>query len=168
MTVRRNLHRTSPLNHDAVRVILVALGALFLLSGCEPSDRMPGLWLRGDVVDPPPQDWSFTESHREIFVEVSTPYFLPHSVTIWCAELHGQLFIGARDPDTKNWPGWLARDRDVRLKIGPRVYPVSAVDVTDEDTLTAIRSAYAEKYDLDPDVKRDVRYWAIVPRGSPR
>jgi hypothetical protein len=150
----------------ATGIILAALGALLLLTGCEPSDRTPGLWLRGEVVDPPPADWSFTDAHQEIFVEVATPYFLPHSVTIWCAQVHGQLFIGARDPDTKNWPGWLAQDRDIRLKIGPRVYPVSAVDVTDEDTLAAIRAAYAEKYALDPSVKRDVRYWAVVPRGT--
>lgn len=167
MTVRRNLHCASPLIHDAAFVILAALGAALLLTGCEPSDRTPGLWLRGEVVDPPPQDWSFTDAHREIFVEVATPYFLPHSVTIWCAQIHGQLFIGARDPDTKNWPGWLEQDRDVRLKIGPRVYPVSAVDVTDADTLETVRGAYAEKYALDPKAERNVRYWAIVPRGSP-
>jgi hypothetical protein len=140
---------------------------LLLLSGCEPSDRTPGLWLRGEVVDPPPQDWSFTDAHKEIFVEVSTPYFLPHSVTIWCAHVHGQLFIGARDPETKNWPGWLDKNRDIRLKIGPHVYPISAADLSDDDTLQAIGTAYAEKYDLDPAVKRDVRYWAIVPRGTP-
>lgn len=124
------------------------------------------MWLRGDVVDPPPQDWSFTDAHSEIFVEVSTPYFLPHSVTIWCAQVHGQLFIGARDPDTKNWPDWLDNDRNIRLKIDTHVYPVSAADVSDDDTLLAVRTAYAEKYALDPAVKRNVRYWAIVPRGT--
>lgn len=167
MTVRRNLHRASPSMRNSLVILIAACGTLLLLAGCEPSDHTPGLWLRGDVIDPPPQDWSFTDAHPEIFVEVATPYFLPHSVTIWCAQLHGQLYIGARDPDTKNWPGWLAADRDIRLKIGPHVYPVRAIDVPDEDTLDAIRRAYAEKYDLDPDAKRDVRYWAIVPRGSP-
>ena len=162
-----NLHSTSSARRATACVIAAVLGVALLLGGCEPSDRTPGLWLRGDVVDPPPRDWSFTDAHKEIFVEVATPYFLPHSVTIWCAQIHGQLYIGARDPDTKHWPGWVEQDRDVRLKIGPNVYPVSVADVADEDTLEAIRNAYAEKYDLDPAVKRDVRYWAIVPRGTP-
>lgn len=167
MTARPN-HRSS---HPAMRqftvVVAISLFVLPWLSGCEPSDRTPGLWLRGELIDPPPQDWSFTDAHKEIFVEVVTPYFLPHSVTIWCAHVDGQLFIGARDPETKNWPGWLDEDRDIRLKIGPRVYPVSAADVTDDDTLQSIRGAYTEKYALDPAVVRNVRYWAIVPRGTP-
>lgn len=163
MTARRNVHRKSVV----VAAMFAILGAVLALTACDPSDRTPGLWLRGEVVDPPPEDWSFTDAHPEIFVEVATPYFLPHSVTIWCAQFHGQLFIGARDPDTKNWPGWLAQDRDIRLKVDARVYPVSAVEVTDTDTLEAVRAAYAEKYDLDPGEKRNVRYWAIVPRGSP-
>ena len=165
MTSRPN-HRFAP---PAMRGIIIAAALavlLVLLTGCEPSERTPGLWLRGEVVDPPPQDWSFTDAHREIFVEVSTPYFLPHSVTIWCAQVHGQLFIGARDPETKNWPGWLDRNRDIRLKIGARVYPVSATDVTDDDTLQSINVAYTAKYALDPAAKRNVRYWAIVPRGT--
>lgn len=151
---------------DIAVAVVAAACALLLLTGCEPGERTPGLWLRGEVVDPPPQDWSFTDAHKEIFVEVSTPYFLSHAVTIWCAQVHGQLFIGARDPETKNWPGWLDQDRSIRLKIGTHVYPVSAADVTDEETLQTIRTAYAEKYDLDPSVKRAVRYWAIVPRGT--
>jgi len=142
---------------------------VILLTGCEPSDRTPGLWLRGDVVDPPPGDWSFTDSHREIFVEVATPYFLPHSVTIWCSQVDGQLYIGARDAATKNWPGWLESDRNIRLKIDGQVYPVAAADVEDAETLAAVRASYEQKYELEPGAggaKRSVTYWAIVPRGT--
>ena len=141
--------------------------AVIVVSACSPSDRTPGQWLRGDVVDTVPQDWTFTDKFKEIYVEVKTPYFIPHSVTIWCAHVDGKLFIGARDPETKNWPGWLNKNRNIRLKIGDDIYSVAAVDLTDEETLTKVRSAYASKYDLatSADGKpRKVRYWSVVAR----
>lgn len=150
-----------------------ALSALFLavalavLSGCEPSDRTPGLWLRGETVAVP-ADWSFTDGYREIFVEVTTPWRMPHSVTIWCGQVDGDLYIGARDPATKKWPGWVADEPNVRLKIGEDIYEVVLQQLDDADTLTAVRAAYAAKYDLPaaPAGKpRNVRYWAVRPRA---
>ena len=41
--------------------------AIFLLLGCEPQDRRPGLWLSGEVASTP-ADWNFTNEHMEIFV----------------------------------------------------------------------------------------------------
>ena len=139
-----------------------------LITACEPSKRTPGLWLRGTTVDTLPSDWSFTDDYPEIFVQVRTPYFLPHSVTIWCGQVDGNLYIGAREAESKNWPGWLERDRDIRLKIGDKLYEVTAADIASDDTLAAVRAAYATKYGLPPPVDgetHNVTYWSIVPRG---
>ena len=158
---------TGPGSGAMRRRVILALIATVLLGACEPSDRRPGLWLSGDVASDLPGDWSFTDAHPEIYVEVNTPYWLPHSVTIWCGQVDGRLYIGARDADTKNWPGWLERDRDVRLKIGDTVYPVKAEDVTDDDELAAVRAAYEAKYDLPPGAggaKRNVTYWRVAAR----
>jgi len=138
-----------------------------IISACSPSDRTPGQWLRGKAVETLPQDWAFTDNFQEIYVEVKTPYFIPHSVTIWCGQVGGKLFIGARDPETKNWPGWLDKNHDIRLKIGDNIYSVAASDVSDEVTLEGVRAAYRKKYDIQPspDGKpRNVRYWAVVAR----
>ena len=141
---------------------LVVIG----LSACEPSDRTPGLRLSGEVTTFA-DDWSFTQEYQEIFVEVSTPYFVSHSVTIWCASLNGDLYIGARDPDSKNWPGWVDANPDIRLKIGDRLFDVRAKPLEDEETLVALRGVYAAKYDLPAptaDTPVNTRYWQIVPR----
>jgi hypothetical protein len=139
------------------------------MSACDPSDRRPGLWLRGEMITPVPDDWTFTDRFKEIYVQVRTPYLLPHSVTIWCAQVDGDLFIGARNPETKNWPDWLDDDRNIRLKIDGKVYDVSAADISSEVTLAAVRAAYAAKYDLPRSAagtpSANVRYWAVVPRG---
>ena len=162
------LHRF--LKHDVTRqggIILVAIGLALGLSACEPSDRTPGLWLSGEVSDFP-DDWSFTQDHQEIFVEVNTPYLISHSVTIWCAALDGVLYIGARDPDTKNWPSWVDSSPDIRLKIGDKLYDVRATPLDGEDTITALRQVYAQKYELPPAYlsgPTSTRYWRIEKRG---
>ncbi len=145
-------------------IIALAVG----LTACEPSDRTPGLWLSGEQTAFP-DDWSFTQDHQEIFVEVSTPYLISHSVTIWCASLEGTLFIGARDPDTKNWPGWVDRNPNVRLKVGDQIFDVAAEPLSDEATIAALRTVYADKYDLPSTFLEGTstsRYWRIVPRAS--
>ena len=145
------------------------LASMLALAACfGPSDRRPGFRLEGEVAETLPDDWRFSDQHQEIAVEVRTPYLLPHSVTIWCAALGGQLYVGARDPETKSWPGWVDRDPDVRLGIGETVYEVTLVPVEDEDRLARVRQAYAAKYKLPspgPNAP-PIRYWVVEPRSG--
>jgi hypothetical protein len=105
---------------------LAGVAALSVLLGCiPPSDQRPGLWLSGDEAAFPP-DWSFSDAHREIALEVGTPYGLRHSVTIWCASLDGRLYVAARDPDEKRWPGWVEDRPDVRIGVDGRIYEGAA------------------------------------------
>jgi hypothetical protein len=121
--------------------------------------RLPG------EVAPTPTDWSFTNEHGLIAIEVGTPYFLPHSVTIVCGALDGDLYVGARDPETKNWPGWVDDDPEVRLGIGERVYEGRLEPVSDEALIARVRQAMAIKYDRPPSAPRaNVRYWRVQPR----
>jgi hypothetical protein len=139
------------------------------LAGCfGPEDRRPGTQLRGEVVATPPSDWSFTEEHKEISIEVQTPYVMPHSVTIWCVEVDGELYIAARDPDTKHWAGWADEKPDVRLGIGPKVYEVHLDRLDEPEQIDRVRQAYGSKYDLpkmSPGEGPPVRYWHVAPRA---
>ena len=148
----------------SVLAIVVALGSL----GCfGPEDRRPGLRLPGEVA-PTPSDWSFTNEHPEIAIEVSTPYWLPHSVTIVCAELDGALYVGARNPESKRWPAWADDDPEVRLGIGELVYEVVLDPIEDEARIARVREAYATKYKRPtppPGEAPPVRYWQVQPRG---
>jgi hypothetical protein len=137
------------------------------IAGCiDPQDRRPGTRLTGEVTASR-SDWSFTNDHKLIAVEVQTPYLLPHSVNIWCAEVDGQLYIGARDPETKRWPGWADRDPNVRLGIGNQTFEVRLVPLEDQERVERIQSAYATKYDLPPrsDEPPPIRYWSIEARS---
>ena len=137
--------------------------------GCiDPQDSRPGLGLAGDVVNAIPSDWNFTNEYKEIAIEVKAPYLLPHSVTIWCAVADGGLYVAARDPDSKRWPGWVDRDPDVRLGIGEGVYEMRLAPLNDLNQVESVRRAYARKYDW-PDARPEegppIRYWLVEPRG---
>ena len=149
--------------------LTLALATLLAGSGCvDPKDRRPGLWLTGAEATEPVSDWAFTDAHREIAVEVRTPYGLRHSVTIVCAQLGGRLYIGARDPGTKRWVSYVERDPDVRLGIGDTVYPVRLETLRSGDEREAVVRAYAEKYDrplLPPAERPEVLYFRVLPRS---
>jgi hypothetical protein len=148
-----------------IRTLALTWLLVSLLTGCiDPADRRPGLALSGEQ-PPIPSDWSFTDAHREIAVQVSTPYWIPHSVTIWCASLDGRLYLGARDPDTKNWPGWVESDPEVRIKVGDDVFDGRLQRLSDEARIAALKDAYSKKYALDA-MSSGVRYWEFVPEDS--
>jgi hypothetical protein len=141
---------------------MAALLVVGLLGGCEPEDTQPGLWLSGEEADALPTDWAFTDEHREIAVEVATPYLIRHSVTIWCAQVDGTLYIAASAPDTKNWPGWVADEPNVRLKIGDDVFAVALDQLSDAAEIASVAQAYQQKYDLDLIGGGGVvRYWRV-------
>ncbi len=154
------------MNHFLTGLATTALLAAWIGGCIDPQDRRPGLWLRGDVAATLPEDWSFTDAHQEVAVEVRTPYFIPHSVTIWCASLDGRLVVGARAPETKRWPAWVDRDPNVRLGIGGDIYEVQLARLEDSAQLDRVRKVYASKYHLEPPPEDapPVRYWLVEPR----
>ena len=150
----------------AAHVLMFTITAV-LLCGCNPSDRRPGLWLSGEPAEFP-ADWSFTNGIKEIAIQVATPYLIPHSVTIWCASLDGELYVGARAPETKRWPAWVERDPNVRLLVDGKLYDATLVPLEDPATLAQLLPVYAEKYSLPagaqpPDAPRS-RYWRVTAR----
>ena len=86
------------------------------------------------------------------------------------------LYVGARDPATKRWPGWVDDDPQVRLGIDGKLYDVALApmdETADADTLKRLRAVYAAKYEL-PAIAPDAppgtipatRYWRVGPRGQ--
>jgi hypothetical protein len=154
---------------SAASRLWVAVVLAVVVVGCVPPDgRRPGLGLAGEVVEQFPQDWSFTDEHKEIAIEVGTPYLLRHSVTIWCASVGEELYLGASSPETKYWPGWVDRDPEVRLGIAGRIYEVRLAPLDNPSRLARLQEAYSRKYDL-PDARPEgsppSRYWLVESRG---
>jgi hypothetical protein len=133
-----------------VGAILVCLILLLLLriTGLGPHDRIPGLWLKGNVVTTPVTDWSFTENIPVIQIQTQTPYLLPHSVNINCLAYNGQLYLVSVYPagTTHSWNDNVMRDPHVRLKIGDQVYERTLSLVTDPAEREGVLEARHKKY----------------------
>ena len=151
----------------ATLVVSALALALGLFACIDPQDQRPGVRLAGEISDFP-DDWRFSDAHREVAIEVATPYFIPHSVTIWCAALDDDLYVGARNPDEKHWPGWVESDPNVRIRIGDQIYEGRLARVESEEELDRIRAAYKAKYELPdapPEGAPPLRYWRVERRG---
>src|SRR6202043_498359 len=121
--------------------ILICLILLLLASritGFEPWDcpnasslscRMPGLWLKGEVVATPVSDWSFTDKIQTIKIQTQTPILLPYSVSIWCAVYNNNLYVTSYRG--RRWVEDIFNNPHVRLKIGDRVFERNLALVND-------------------------------------
>ena len=133
-------------------VCLVVLLVVARITGFEPSQRRPGLWLKGDLVTTPVTDWSFTDQVPNLKIQTNTWYGIPHSVTINCVSYKGQLYLdsfyaaGLTYPHGRSWNENVARDPHVRLKIGDKLYDRTLALVTDPAETAAVNAAKEKKY----------------------
>jgi hypothetical protein len=145
-----------------------ALVAAAAVSGCQPEDETPGLWLGGEQAEERVDDWRFTNEVEEIFVETRPWYGIPHSTTIWCVELGGELYIGSYGDQKKTWEKNLARDPRAKLSISGQLYEVQVAPVTDPGRVEALDSAYTRKYDMAEVFGDEIPEWwyyHVTPRS---
>jgi len=153
----------------AILICLVLVLVVLRIVGLDPKDRRPGLWLKGSVVTTPVNDWSFGDQYPNILIQTSTPYLIPHSVTINGVSYNGNLYLhsafpaGMPFPGGKSWTASLARDPRVRLKIGDQLYDRTATHVTDEAELALVVEAYAQKFPRAQNAPGSITYYYRVP-----
>jgi hypothetical protein len=135
-----------------VVVCLVLLLIVLSITGLEPRERTPGLWLKGNLVTTPVTDWSFTDQVSQVEAQTRSRFLLPHSVTTYCVSLNGQLYLdsfyppGVEYPHGRSWNENVARDPHVRLKIGNNLYDVTLMHDTDPADKAAVLQLVAKKY----------------------
>ena len=146
----------------AIVVVLALLLIIVRITGFDPGEcstqpsrwcRLPGLWLRGNVVTVPPStDWSYTDKIAHLMIQTHTPYLLPVSVTADFAVYNGQLYVestypaGVAYPHGRKWNEFIARDPRVRVKVGDKVFDGTMVYITDPAEIQGVLQAKAKKY----------------------
>jgi hypothetical protein len=138
----------------AIFICMILLLVTLRATGFEPRDcanasaswscRTPGLWLKGELVTTPVNDWSFTDKIQTIKVQTQTPFLLPHSVSIWCAVYKDNLYVTSYRG--RLWVEDVIRDPHVRLKIGGQIYERKLSLVSDSDEKAAVLQAKWQKY----------------------
>jgi hypothetical protein len=146
----------------------MVLAGLLVACSMAPSGERPGLGVSGPVVAEPVRDWSFTDEIEEILIETRAWYGLPHSVTIWCVAIDGELYVGASAPDFPKERFWVTnvrRDPDVRLKIAGKVYERRLELITDPQRTDFIDRTFGVKYGYDVEEDPEpVVYWRVIDR----
>jgi hypothetical protein len=136
-----------------LRIASIALAALLLVAVLGagiarlaingPIGPLAGGELTGNE-RPAPADWSFTDAHETIVVEVGPND--PHSVTVICFVVDNDLYIPAQGAADKDWPKMAIADGRAEVRIDGDLYPVQLIRVEDPNIReTAFRVA-AEKY----------------------
>jgi F420H(2)-dependent quinone reductase len=130
----------------------IAFATLLLAAACNPDERRPGLWLKGEAASAPVSDWSFTNGVDLVYVETKTWYGIAHSVTTTLVTSDGTLYVpslyqdGGEFPNERYWNKNVARDPDVRVWIGGKIYERRAALVTDAAERARVLDAFAAKY----------------------
>jgi hypothetical protein len=136
-----------------LRVASIALGALLaigivgagiarlVING--PIGPLAGGALTGNQ-QAAPDDWSFTNDHVTIAVEVGPED--PHSVTVVCFLVNGELHIPAQNAMEKDWTRTAIADGRATVRVGEDLYPVHLVRIEDAARLEAAFQAASEKY----------------------
>ena len=136
----------------------------------EPKEDRPGFGISGELTTEAVADWSFTDDIEEIAIETRPWYRLPHSVTIWCVSIDGELYVAADYPDypeESHWVSTVKRDPNVRLRIAGKIYERRLEFITDPEKMDSIDRAFGRKYhyDVDEDPEMVTAYWRVVDRS---
>ena len=105
------------------------------LTGLGPWERTPGGKLLGQVNAEQVSDWSFVSDAKRCAVE-TRPQF-PHSVTVNCWSMGGQLYIGCMNCQGKIWSRYLLEEPNVRVRVLDTIYPVVFTRVNDQEEMLA-------------------------------
>jgi len=139
--------------------VLIILFTLLLMA-CEPKDRRPGTWLSGDLVEEKIEDWSFSDEFQEVFIQTHPWYGVPHSVTTVLATENGKLYVPSiyyeepkLFPEGKYWNSIVAKNPNVEIKIGDKLYPRAISLIIDEAEFENGLNALAAKYPFWQKVK---------------
>jgi len=148
---------------------MVSAIAIVLTVACsiEPNEARTGFGLPGEVHQGAVEDWAFSEDAKLVYIETATRYWIPHSVTVWCVTVDDELYVSADYPEKKSWVANVARNPNIRLKIGDKVYEQKLVAVEDAATIASIDRGFVRKYDYDEeDYAEDITvgYWRVVER----
>jgi len=146
-------------------VCLALLLAVLRITGLNPHNRIPGLWLTGDLVTTPVTDWSFTDRVPTIKIQTQSRFLLPHSVTINCLAYNGQLYVTSVYPagSPRSWNENVMRDPHVRIKIGDKLYDRTLMTVTDPAEIESVIQTREKKYpQLKVPANATVRVFHVV------
>jgi hypothetical protein len=121
-------------------LLVVTLFVLYV-NRIDPYGGLPGKRIRGEEVTGPVEDWSFAVQYGRVTVEVRPSN--PYSVFAGFFLMGKDLYISSAH---SRWAQLLRQDPDMRIRVGDKIYLVSARQVEDLEGMEAVHKAYTDKY----------------------
>jgi hypothetical protein len=143
-------------------LLVVALSAM--LASCGPLGPVPGGELNGELASDRPGDWSFSNAHKTIQLEVRPSD--PYSVNLWCVASNGNLYVGAGQGASSAWARALLEDGRARVRIDTTLYAVVAPRVTAPDEIQTYLEALSAKFESSQANPADFRSDAGAPAAA--
>ena len=137
-------------------ILILAASATVYVNVC-PCVLVPGLWLRGERVNSPMEDWSFAKEVRLCQVEVRA--WRPHSVNLNCMSTGPELFISCSNCADKSWSKTALEHPRGLIRIDDRLYPVHFERVLDPARLDLAWRTRAMK--LNREGARPEHWWSF-------
>ncbi len=138
-------------------LIIAAAGIVYVSQFC-PCERTPGLWLTGEAVTTPVDDWTFANDAPLCQLEVKT--WRPHSINLNCMSTGPDLFVSCSYCEDKYWSNTALAYPIAKIKIGSTLYPVHLERVTDPVWLDIAWRARALKLNRDAG-ERPQHWWSF-------
>ncbi len=138
-----------------VAVVLLGAAAVYV-SSC-PCERVPGLWLLGERIDAPVEDWSFANEVPLCQIEVRS--WRPHSVNLNCMSTGPALYISCSRCEGKSWSSTVLQQPLGLIRMFDKVYPVRFERVLDRQELDMVWRVRAEK--LNREGARPDHWWSF-------
>ena len=135
-----------------------------LVLGCGPIGPFPGGRLSGDVATGLPVDWSFADGEKT--VQLETRPSAPYSVNLWGVSIGDRFYLASGSGGEANWVEHIAKDPNVRLRVGGTIYELRAIRVSNETHSERFLEALKRKYDWEPSVRERDEAWLF--RLDPR
>ena len=103
-----------------------------------------GAFVAGDVAGPGASDFSAVKGVDTLELEMTPDH--PRSITAWFVVVGGTLYVPSASAAKKTWPGLVAADGRVRVRIGGKIYDLQATRVTESAIAGLIAEAVTAKY----------------------
>ncbi len=143
------------LKYFVVGAIALGISAVAYLTLVCPCERLPGLWLTGEEVNSPVEDWSFANEAALCQVEVSS--WRVHSVNLNCMSSDNDLYVSCANCAGKAWSDMVLENPHGKIRIADRLYPVRFEQVVEPSDLD--RAWRARETKLDRKVGERPEHW---------
>lgn len=124
---------------------LLVAGSAYYLMTC-PCERTPGMWLLGEVVQEPVEDWSFANDRATApLCQLEVHSWRPHSINLNCMAHAGRLYVSCSQCEGKAWSSMALANPEAKVRVAGSLYAVTLRRVVAQEELEQAWLARADK-----------------------